>query len=486
MSRYNNSITKRVIDSIGILGSTQAISIVCSVVRTKCVALWLGTVGVGFNSILVNSSTLISTISQLNIRESSVRDIATISDVAQRQLKCAVVRRWALISGIFGAILMILASPLLSISAYDGSLDYSIYFAWLAPFVFFSAYAAGENALMQAEDKLRSIARANVVSTAVSTAITIVLLYIYGLKAIVASINIYALFSAITAYIWRVRLPRSNVRLNRKILWSQGRSFLFLGASISFSLVLTILAQYIFAAYINSTGGESDLGIYQSGYTLITAYVGIIFSAMALEYYPRLASMISHPERTRIVLSYQVVLTIALMMPIIVIFISISDIIVKILYSSSFESVLPYVNYAVIGSVFRGISACFAYRILAAGDSKAYMTTECLSILTGLGLNIWAYSQWSLTGLGVSYIVWYAIYTAIAGVTCRIRYGMHIPLRLLWLIGLAVISGLASIVLKDYFGRWMPLCTILPWMLPLSICLIFRRNFKNGKSNALV
>lgn len=486
MSRNNSSITRRVVSSLGILGSAQSISLVCSVVRTKCIALWLGTVGVGLNSILVNGSNLVSTLTLLNLRESSVRDIASAAEDQQRWLKCIVVRRWALILGVLGAVLMIVVSPLLSVTAYDGSLRYTRYFMWLAPFVFFTAYAAGETALMQAQGELKSIAKSSIAAALSATVVTIILIYIYGLSAIVAVINIFAFAAAVSAFIWRVRLPQRSEKISFGALWAQGRSFLLLGASMSFSVVLAMLAQYAFAAYINSTGGESDLGIYQSGFTLVSAYVGIIFSAMALEYYPRLSSVVAHHKRSSTIVSYQITFAIALMVPVIVVFISSSNLIVSLLYSSQFEGVLPYVNFAIIGNLFRGVSVCYAYRILAQGDSKAYLLTESSSTVIGLALNIWAYSQWSLLGLGVSYITWYAIYVLITASVCRIRYGLNISRRLPYTLAFAFVVCIAAVWLKYSWGWWMPLCAILPWMLPLSYCLIIRKiPLHNGKSNGM-
>lgn len=55
------------------LGSAQGVNIVCSVLRNKLMAIWIGAAGVGLNSILVNATALISNATQLNIRDSAVQ-----------------------------------------------------------------------------------------------------------------------------------------------------------------------------------------------------------------------------------------------------------------------------------------------------------------------------------------------------------------------------------------------------------------------------
>ena len=427
-----SSLTVRVLTAIAMLGSAQAVNIVCSVVRAKLIAVWLGPIGVGLNTILVNGSNLVSGATQFNLRDSAVRDLSLPMTDHARALRTAVVRRWALILGLLGSIAVILLSPLLSASAYNGSLTYSPYFAALAPSLFFTAYSAGEFAVMQAGERLKLIARANVVAGIAATAIAIPLLYWLRLRSIVIIINVYAIAVAVCAYIWRV--PPVNVGpISRHTLWQQGRGFMTLGFSISVSNLLTILINYILSAYINSRGGETALGIYQSGYTLVNSYVGIIFSAIAIEYYPRLTRFIGRPMMARTVMAHEVSLIVKLVTPVAIMFILFSDFFIRLLYSSSFEVVRPFVTFAILGALYRGISLCYAYRILAAGDNRAYIFTESLSAVIGLALNITGYRLGSYAGLGIAYILWYAAYTAITALTCRYRYGVTLPSRQ-WLL----------------------------------------------------
>lgn len=474
-ARHGISLTRRVLNAVYMLGTAQAAGIFCSVVRTKLVAIWLDRAGVGLNAIFSNGSNLISTATQLNIRDSAVRDVSAAVTDGERELKNAVIRRWSLILGVVGALLMIAVSPLLSISSFGGSLAYTGYFAALAPFVFFSACSAGEFAIMQGMGQLRSLARANIAAAVSGTLVAVPLFYFFRLDAIVAVIDLYALAGYVSAYIWRERPRSSGVRLDRKTLWANGRGFLTLGLSMSFSLLLTVLMQYILAAYINIVGGESALGIYQSGYTLVNSYIGVIFSAIALEYYPRLVRFINAPRLCRTVVSHEMAVIVTIIAPVAVLFICASDFIVTLLYSSKFAAVLPMVSLAIIGAVFRGVSLCFAYRILAAGDSKAYIFTESMSVIVGLALNITCYHYWSYTGLGVAYILWYAFYAALTAMVCRRRYGLKTPGVQLCNIAFAVAVTVLAIVLKNYVAWWFPALAILSWLVPMSLRRLTRR-----------
>lgn len=444
-----SSLTARVLKAVAMLGSAQAVNIVCSVVRTKLIAVWLGPAGVGLNTILVNGSNLVSTATQLNLRESAVRDLSLTMTADCQALKTAVVRRWALWLAILGAVAVIILSPLLSASAYNGSLAYTASFAALAPGIFCAAYSAGEFAVMQARDRLRQIARANVVAGVAATLIAIPLLYFLRLRSIVLIINIYAISVAVCAYLWRVK-PVAVGTLSRREVWLQGRGFMVLGLSISFSALLTTLINYVLSAYINARGGESALGIYQSGYTLVNSYVGIIFSAVAVEYYPRLTRFVGRPTMARTVMTHEVSLIVRLITPFAIVFVFFADFIIRLLYSSNFEAVKPFVIFAIVGALFRGVSLCYAYRILAAGDTRTFLVTETLSAVIGLALNIVAYTFWSYAGLGVAYILWYVSYLIITAVACRCRYGVVLPVRQWVSILIATVLIFCAIGCKQY------------------------------------
>ena len=64
-----------------------------------------------------------------------------------------------------------------------------------------------------------------------------------------------------------------------------------LGLAMMFNSVLTLLAAYIIKAYISRHGGIDDAGIYQSAFSIAEGYFGLIFTAMAADYYPRLAAI---------------------------------------------------------------------------------------------------------------------------------------------------------------------------------------------------
>ena len=89
-----NKTSSIVIRAMGLFGSLQMLNILCGVIRIKIIALLLGTVGVGLFAIFNSALTMISAVTQLGLRESAVRTIASASDPEERDGRVITTRRW--------------------------------------------------------------------------------------------------------------------------------------------------------------------------------------------------------------------------------------------------------------------------------------------------------------------------------------------------------------------------------------------------------
>jgi PST family polysaccharide transporter len=217
------------------------------------------------------------------------------------------------------------------------------------------------------------------------------------------------------------------------------------------------------------------VGIYQAGFTLVNSYVGIIFNAIAMEYYPRLSNIIKHTRRASTIVSHEMSTCLWILVPVIVLFISCDKILTQLLYTSKFVDMLPYISIAICGVLFRATSWCMAYVILAKGDGKMYIVSEILSATIGLCLNITGFKYGSWTGLGISYILWYAIYTIITYAIYRFRYHMTLNHGIWLQLAIGLIISIATLAMRFAIAWWLPLVIVLPWLVPLTIKRLMRK-----------
>lgn len=438
----NGNISRRAMKAMGLFGGVQVMGILCSIVRTKLVAMWIGPVGIGLFGLFNNALEMISTGTNLGIRSSSVRDISQAHDSTTPGLVAkmvAVVRKWSLWLGLFGALVTLMLAPLLSELTF-GDQSHLWGFVALSVAVLLGAITNGEYAVLQGSARLKRLASVTLWGTLTGLAVSIPLFYLLRERSILPSILAYAM--ALAAFAWLFRNKEySKPQLSRRETFDMGKGFVKLGIFMTLGNFASILASYAFNAWLNMNAGTEAVGFYQAGYTLINKYTGLILTALGMEYYPRLSKVANSRLRLRAFVSQEINVAIAVMAPVVALFILLRELVVWILYTPEFNVILTFVSWGMIGTVLRTLSWCLAFTILAKGDGKTYLWTEVASAIINLVLNIVFYRWWGLTGLGIAFLVSYLLYTAIVAVVYFKMYRLSVSrgclVNLLWTLAVA-------------------------------------------------
>ena len=426
MAKRDN-LSQMVMKAMGLFGGVQILGVLCSIVRTKLVALWIGPVGVGLFGLFNNALEMINTAAGLGVRNSSVRDISQALETGNRQrlaLVITVVRRWSFWLGLAGALLTLLLSPLLSQITF-GNTEYVWGFVALSIAVLLGTLSNGEQAVLQGSSQLRRLATANLWGTVAGLLVSIPLFYGLRERSVLPSILAYAVATALALWFLRNKAYPA-AKATRVQTLTVGRDFVRLGIFMTIGTFASILASYVFNAWLNHHAGTQAVGYYQAGYTLIIKYTGLILSALGMEYYPRLARVVSHRERLRVFVSQELNVTLLVMVPVVALFIVLREWIVVLLYRADFITIIDMVSWGMLGALFRAISWCMSFVMLAKGDGRTYVVTEVASAAIGLALNVSFYHLWGLTGLGLSFLAWYVIYTIIVAYVYYVRYGLSL------------------------------------------------------------
>ena len=101
-------------------------------------------------------------------------------------------------------------------------------------------------------------------------------------------------------------------------------------------------------------------------------------------------------------------MALAVVAPVIVVVICCGDLIMDILYSSGFSPAKPFVAIGIIAMALRAPAWCMAYTMIAKGDGRTYMLTECASAIAYLVFNTILFGAFGFRGLGVAYFLWHA------------------------------------------------------------------------------
>lgn len=446
-------ISAAVLRAMSLFGGLQVVQILCSIIRVKLVAVWIGPAGVGLFGIYNSAVEMISTISQLGMRNSAVRDVVG-APAARIGAIVAVVRRWAWFLGALGAVLTLAAAPLLSRLTFGDS-DHSAGFVLLSVVMFLTSVLGAEQAIMQGTKNLKRLAVSSLWGAVGGLLISIPMYYWWRIDSIVPSIIAYAVVGCAAGIIYRVP-PQDKPKLTAAETLSMGKGFISLGFYMTLSLFIGLLSSYLFMSYLNIYADTAEVGHYQAGYTLFNRYAGLVFTAISMEFYPRLTSVGHSARRASLFVSHELSLVLWLLIPIAALFITLAKPIVTLLYSHEFEVIVPYVSWGIVGTVLRAASWCMAFTIISRGDGKLFLITETASAVVCLALNVICYRLGGLTGLGVSYILWYAAYTLIIAWVYYHRYQMRISRGVLALTAVALVVTTASAITSLYIGGCIP------------------------------
>lgn len=447
----SNRLSATVLKAMSVFGGVQVVGILCSIIRTKLVAVWLGATGMGIFALYNSTIDMISVFTRLELRNSAVRELASAG--SRLGLICAVVRRWAWTLGILGAILTIVLSPWLSEWTF-GDRNHMLGYIILSVAVMLYSVTDGENAILQGTSMLKPLAKASMVGAVASIAVSIPLFYYWRIDGVVPAILSYFIITTSVVYYYRRRPEKPRVKVSAQDVLKEGKGFVLLGVYMTLSMFVGMFVSYAFMAYLNRTADTSMVGYYQAGFSLVNKYVGLIFTAIAMEYYPRLAQVIKSRQRTSTFVSHEMMLILWILIPIVAMFIASDDLLIKIFYTTEFNVIIPFISVAIIGTMFRAVSWCLSYVVIARGDGKMFLVVETLSGIIGLTLNIIFFETFGMLGLGIAYILWYMLYALIVYIVYRFNYGLRLGQGITRLMIYAVAMGIASVTLSVYVGWW--------------------------------
>jgi len=454
---------------MGMFGSVELLSMLCAVVRTKVVAVCIGTVGVGLLGLYSTAIELLSSLVQLGLRTTAVRDIASAKpDVRPHMI--AVVRRYSLILSLAGVVLALLLAPLLSLFTFSDFAHTSA-FVLLSLAIGANTVVAGRAAELQGEGRLKSIARASVWSALVALLLVIPLVVIWHIDSILYLLLVYS-GASLVAYIVASRRPERLPSVSRGSLRSHVAPMMRLGAYLTLSGAATWLAGYVVMSCLNHLGGSQVMGLYQAGYTLTVKYVGIVFTALSLEYFPRLtAALSSAPRRGQTMLRHETLLCVCVIAALASVMVPVAPWIVRLLYSDGFIRVVPMVVLGAPGLVMRAVSWAMAYVLVGSGRGRLFLFTEFSSSVICIISMLSGYWLCGMAGLGAGFTLWYSLYALIVWLLTRTR--LHVTLgahvwRIGWcaVISVAIVSAVAH-VLSGSVAMVVGLVSAVVWLVVL-------------------
>lgn len=393
-----------------LFGSVQIYNILTSLIRSKVVAILLGPEGMGIMGLLNSSIDLVKSITNMGLQTSAVRELAVVGlgDSNKAKEVVSVISKLVWITGFLGTLITFAFSAQLSWFAFDND-EYSLHFKFLSVVLILAQLTVKYNVILQGFRLLKQLAAANIYGSTLGLFIVLPLYYFWGYDAIVPGIIATAFISYIVARYCTRDIHFERVPLTFKDALIKGKAMITMGILLSMSGFLDAFNGYLLKLAITHWGSVAEVGLYNAGYVMVVGYVGLVFSSIGTDYFPRLSAVSNNKNEYNTVINQQFELMILVVTPLVLLFIAFAPILLFLLYSSKFVVISSMISWICAAMVFRSLNWCLGFMFIARNDTKLYMILTTLTVFIQLPVYAFSYYMAGLTGLGISFCVFNAV-----------------------------------------------------------------------------
>jgi PST family polysaccharide transporter len=419
--RETGTSYRRIFKSTALIGGTQSVNVLIGIVRTKLLALLLGTSGMGLAGLYLSATSLIASATSFGIGQSGVRQIAAVAGTGNSAgiaRTATVLRRASLASGLLGMLaVLVFCKPLSRVTFGTG--DYAGGLALVSLTLLFGGLSGGQSALMQGMRRLRDMAAGMLLGSALGALAAIVIVYFMREKGValflMASSGIGTLLT--WYYSRRIRIPSVSVSLRETVAELKG--LLGLGLALLAGSLMSAGLNYGTRVLVVRDLGMDKVGLYAAAWTLSSYYVNMILGAMATDFYPRLTSVAGDNATVNRLVNEQAQMGMLIAMPGVIGSLTIAPWLIHLFYSAAFIPATDVMRWQIVGVALRVISFPLGYVQLAMGRARLFVLTNGITFTFQLGLVIGCLKLWRLEGVGIAFMLTYAFYTVFMTCVCR-------------------------------------------------------------------
>lgn len=457
---------RQIMKGTSLFGGVQVFNIIISIVRSKVIAVLLGPSGMGIAALFLSATNFISILTSFGLGTSAVKDVAA-ANRTKNEIRIAqiiiVFRRLVWFTGLLGAITTLVFASWLSEISF-GNKDFTIAFSWLSCTLLLNQLTRGQNVLLQGLRKLQYLAKANIIGALFGFIISLPIYYYLRINGIVLAIILSSFITYVVALYFSKKLSvrKINVAWHETIL--VGKGMMKMGFMLSLGGLMTAGGSFIVRVFISKEGGIDDVGLYNAGLAIITTYTGLVLSAMATDYYPRLSGIVKDNAKATLMINQQAEIGLLILAPILTVFLIFINWVVVLLYSSKFTPINEMIHWAALGMYFKVTSWAIGFILLAKGASKVYFWNELIANIYMLVLNLIGYNLYGLEGLGISLMISYMLYLPQIYLLAKYRYEFEYNNNLLTIFIVQFTIGVIGFLIMKFLST--------PWSYVIGAVLI--------------
>ncbi|MBK5720814.1 O-antigen translocase [Dysgonomonas sp. Marseille-P4677] len=413
--KKNNKSYNQILKSTTIFGGSQVLVVLIGIIRTKIIAILLGTTGVGIIGIYYSIVDMVRSGAGLGIDTAGVREVAEVDSQEDKTLLYKTIRRyniWFKLTALIGLLLCIAFCYPISVWAF-GDNGYAFSIACLSICVFCAILTTGRSTLLQGMRRISYLAKSNIIASIVSLIITIPLYSVWGIEAIAITfiLTYLASFICVEFYYRKLRIPKVDISIKES--FRLGLKPLKLGFFIVIGGFISTLSMFLVKAYITRNIGIDAAGLFQSAWVITNIYLGLILRSMGSDFFPRLSAIANDRSQVKTLVNEQSYVVLVIASPIIVGMLLFSNIAISIFYSSEFAYADTVLRWQILGTFFKVLSWPMAFIMLAKNKGFVYLFSEVLFYVVYLASTYLLFPKYGLDATGIAYFIAYIVYLLI-------------------------------------------------------------------------
>ena len=280
-----------------------------------------------------------------------------------------------------------------------------MHFKSLAIVILLNAVNWWYQTIFQGVRGLNIIAKSSVVSSILSVVFTFPLYHFYGIDGIVPSIIITSALTLFISYFYSKKINLKLVRTKINDIIIIGKQIIPLGFTKMTTSLMGNLSVLIIILVIQKLGSLKEVGLYEVGMKISYQYVGLIFAAIAVDYFPRISAVSNNTEKVNEVSNHQTEITLLLVIPILMSLMIFTPLIIQIMFSSEFLEITDFVRFCSIGVFFLTAKQALDFIPFAKGDKSLFFYYTLYGSLSVVFFAYVGYKFKGLFGVGVFFIL---------------------------------------------------------------------------------
>lgn len=455
MSKEEGNSYKSILKGTSILGGVQLLQIVVNLIRVKFVTLFLGPAGMGVSSLFNTSSQTIQQFAGLGLNLAIVKEVAARkNDQNSLHHAISVAKTIVLITSLIGALVcLIFAVPLSRITF--GNDEFEWQFTLLAVVIFLGVLGQGYLSILQGMHEVKLISRSTIVGSLSGLLIGVPLYAIFGVNGIVPAMLVLVLSMFIT---YVVSLRKVLPGFKRSFVWQEHKplvkKLLSLGLILMASDAIGTACNYLINLFIRVFGELENVGLYQAANSVTNQYSGMVFTAMMLDFFPRLSAVASDNSKVKEIVNRQLEIVSLVATPLICLLILSSPLVIEVLLTSQFRPILELMRWLGLGVLVKAMMFPLGYIAFAKDNKKLFFWMEgiFLNFLT-LFLSCFFYWRFGLIGLGYSLVIDCSICLVVYYVINHSLYQYSVSMEALKQVAIGLILGSGCFVMSLFADK---------------------------------